>query len=178
MRWVILLIVAGCAHHHARSPSLVLGGHPAYDGVPWYLRCAEPRVFDTPPCSHRLVAQRTTGLLGGTDYSVGGGVRSSLPPMTRAQRLDKLRAVLAAIDAHVAALADVPTQEQRTILKMSVVELRQLLDAWPDVIPEAEELAMLVDRLGTALPLEQPALKKRMNQLADLIRVQVVLGAD
>src|SRR4051812_30760699 len=126
MRSVSLLIViaAGCAHHE--PPALVLNDHLQYEGKPGYLRCPAPRIVDTAPCPNAaqpVVAERATG----TDFTVGGGnetaarppdqLRPALPPMSKMQRVDRMRAVLAAIDAHVAGLDDQPSHEQRLVLQ-------------------------------------------------------------
>lgn len=174
MRCLLVLLLAGCAHQG--GPALVLDELRPYEGMPAYLRCPAPAIVDVPRCPHgsQLVAARETG----TDVAVGGTLQPSQPPLGKMERLERLRANLAAIDAHVASLSDTPTPEQLKILKLTVGELRGLLETWPDVIPEAQEMQQLVDRMETTRPIEQPLLRKRLNQLADLIRVQVVLASD
>jgi hypothetical protein len=154
----------------------VLNEQRPYEGMPAYLLCPAPPIVDVLRCPNgtKLVAARETG----TDVNIGGTLQPSQPPISKMERLDRLRANLAAIDAHVASLSDTPTPEQLKILKLTVGETRALLETWPDVIPEAQEMQQLVDRMETTRPIEQPLLRKRLNQLADLIRVQVVLAAD
>src|SRR6476659_5688675 len=122
---VIALLLVGCAHHG--PPPLVLNQHESYDAVPGYLRCPAPKVVEVTACpgSTQLVVSRESG----GDYSL----RPSAPSMTKMQALDRLRALLAVIDAHVAALGEQPTPDEVQALRLSVAELRKLLDAWPDV---------------------------------------------
>jgi hypothetical protein len=177
MRFMLVLLLGGCAHHVMGGPALALDEQRPYEGIPAYLHCPAPAVIDVPRCPFEpahLVAARETA----TDVNVGGTLQPSQPPLSKMERLERLRANLAAIDAHVASMGDQPTPEQLKILKLTVGELRGLLETWPDVLPEAQEMQQLVDRMETTRPIEQPLLRKRLNQLADLIRVQVVLAAD
>jgi hypothetical protein len=156
---LLALVLAGCGYR-TKGPKLVFNQHPPYNALPQYLA--------KPPPKARLMATRE--------------VASDLPPCTppplsRTERYDRLRALLAAIDAHVASLGDEPTDQQQRLLRASVDELRQLLVAWPDVAPEGEELAQRVEDLSATLPIRQPELRKRIGQLTDLIRVQITLGA-
>jgi hypothetical protein len=175
MRFLVLLFLAGCAHQPA-GPSLVLNEQRPYEGMPAYLLCPAPPIHDVLHCPNgaKLVAARDTG----TDVTVGGTLQPSQPPLSKMERLERLRGNLAAIDAHVASMSDTPTPEQLKILKLTIGELTGLLQTWPDVLPEAQEMQQLVDRMETTRAIEQPLLRKRLNQLADLIRVQVVLAAD
>jgi hypothetical protein len=174
------LLAAACAHP---QPPMVLGDHVPYTGAPLWVRCPAAQVVWQQACPRGGLArpdaatQLTAARAQGSDVIVQSGeIRTAQPPLTQMQRLDKLRAALAAIDAHVAGLGDHPSPEERQVLKLTATEVRKLLETWPDVIPEADEMLLLIDKLETTLPLEQPQVRKRITQLTDLIRLQVVVG--
>jgi hypothetical protein len=170
--FVFLPLLVGCAHHPV--PELVVNERRPYEGIPAYLHCPPPVVAATTKCPFGpLVAAREQP----RDFTVGGELQPT-PPISKAERLQRLRAVLAAVDAHVAELGDRPSHEQITLLKLSVKEMRGLLEAWPDTLAEADELDRLVDELETTMPIQLPLVRRRMSQLADLIRLQVVVGEE
>jgi hypothetical protein len=160
MRCVLIAIVclAGCAHHYQNKsvgPPPMVNVHGPYKGIPSYL------------------TQRTTG----TDFTVleRQPVAGHDESLTRSQRLERIRANLAAVDALVAALGDATiTRNQQLALVATAGELRQLLTMWPDIGSEADELVQRAGELGQGLDLQQPRIKQRMFQLTDLIRLQLL----
>ena len=93
---------------------------------------------------------------------------------TRSQRCDdRLRAVLATIDGQILALTVPPSETQLAALKLQLVELQPLLVPYPDMAAERDELADLVERFPTLNEVDQSSARRRMTQLADLVRVQL-----
>lgn len=85
----------------------------------------------------------------------------------------RLRALLASIDGQLLALSSPPTDVQLAALRLDVAQVQPLLAPYSDVTAERDELAGLVDKLPSMNEVDQGTAKKRMIELADLIRVQL-----
>ncbi len=132
--------------------------HKPYEGKPQYLASARPLQATTSPSQAQQPQQQATE-----------------PECTqRSQRCDeRLRAVLASIDGQILTLSTPPTPIELQALKLQVEELRPLLGPYPDITAEADELAGLVDQLPSQKESTQTTTKRRLVELADLIRVQL-----
>jgi hypothetical protein len=175
MRRLLLavLCVAGCATHakeiEASGPPPIVDVHDPYRGIPQYLATTAPTATEVAAGEKQLVA--------GRDETTAAQPQAVTPEqrLTPAQRVEKIRANLAAVDALVAALGDNPaTKQQRLVLMAIAGELQRLLVAWPDIGAEADELVERTGQLGQGLKVQQPRLKQRIFQLTDLIRLQLM----
>jgi hypothetical protein len=125
--------------------------HEPYRGKPRYLAEARPLHPVKPPvASDNPCAQRSTSCE------------------------DRLRALLAAVDGHLLALTEPPKQEELKALDLTLGELPALLVPYTDVTSEGDELLESLAKLPTASVVDREALKQRMKDLVDLIRVQLV----
>ena len=168
MRWVVLACAvssfAGCRTFHefevtppskvAQAPMKkadVIGqSHRPYAGKPQYLAAARP-------------LQPTTS-----------DKRNPNPCAVRSAACDeRLRAVLASIDGQILALSTPPTDVQLAALRLDLAQVQPLLAPYSDITAERDELAGLVDQLPSMTEIQQGAAKRRMIDLADLIRVQL-----
>ncbi len=96
------------------------------------------------------------------------------PCATRSAACDeRLRAILASIDGQILSLSSPPTDVQLAALRLDIAQAQPLLAPYPDITAERDELAELVDKLPTMKSIDQDAAKKRMLELADLLRVQL-----
>jgi hypothetical protein len=86
---------------------------------------------------------------------------------------ERLRALLASIDGQILALSTPATDVQLAALRLDVAQVQPLLAPYSDITAERDELAGLVDKIGSMNEVDQGAAKKRMIELADLIRVQL-----
>lgn len=86
---------------------------------------------------------------------------------------ERLRAVLASIDGQILALSSPPTDVQLAALRLDVAQVQPLLAPYSDIAAERDELAALVDKMASMNQVDQGTAKKRMIELADLIRVQL-----
>jgi hypothetical protein len=163
---VALALVAGCAHEP--GPELYLNEHQPYTAIPPSLQRA---------MAMQQQSVRLAEAVRYSDVNVVGGTAAALPscPIPKDVRLQRVRAQLAAIDAHMAALGGRPADEQeRLILQSTATDLRELLSAWPDITSEADELLQRTGQLGKGLAIEQPQIVQRINTLTDLIRLQLM----
>ena len=58
-------------------------------------------------------------------------------------------------------------------LRLQLIQLTPLLAAYPDIAAERQELGDIVEKLPTQTPIDQASSRKRLVELADLIRVQL-----
>jgi hypothetical protein len=86
---------------------------------------------------------------------------------------DRLRALLAAVDGQLLALATPPRENELQALNLSLADLPPLLAPYTDVTAEADELISTACKLPEATAIDRDSLKKRMHELVDLIRVQL-----
>ena len=86
---------------------------------------------------------------------------------------DRLRAVLASIEAQSLALSNPPTPLEVQSLRLSILQLTPLLTPYPDMLSERDELGQIVEKLPETPAAKQGPLRKRMSDLIDLIRVQL-----
>jgi hypothetical protein len=86
---------------------------------------------------------------------------------------DRLRAVLATIDGQILALSTPPTELQLTALRLATEQLAPLLQPYPDIMAERDELVAAVGNFSTLTPVDQASSRRRMTELTDLIRVQL-----
>jgi hypothetical protein len=170
MKWMwIVVLVGGCAHEP--GPLLAtLGENVPYTGIPPYLKSPKP------PMQIAAVERVSdVNVVGGTDTTTTTTTVLQPCPIPKDVRLQRVRALLAAVDAQMAALGGRPANEmERLILQSTATELRELLIAWPDILSEADELIQRTGQLGTGLAIEQPQKVQRINQLTDLIRLQLM----
>jgi hypothetical protein len=155
-----LLLFCSCAGGTAArtasvDPTIAVGRtHQGYHGKPVYLAAARP----LPP-------------------SVTTQPEPPNPCRTRSDDCDdKLRAALAGLDLQVLALAAPATELQLRALELAARNLAPLLAPYPDLQPEADEVAKLATELPTHPAAEQGPIKKRLIELSDLLRVQVAAG--
>ncbi len=164
----MLFAVAGCQTFHefeltpppkvaeaaARAPiraDTIGHTHNPYTGKPKYLAEARPMLPTT------------------SDKQANAN-----PCARRSPQCDeRLRALLASIDGQILALSSPPTDVQLAALRLDVAQVEPLLAPYSDITAERDELAALVDKIATMSPIDQGAAKKRMQELADLIRVQL-----
>jgi hypothetical protein len=147
------LLLMGCATQKAPvrvvTPAEMIGQtHQPYHGRPSYLASA--------------------GLMHATRPVGESGCTTPTPDC-----VERLRAVLTALDGHVLALTAEPTPVQVQGLRLAIIELTPLLTPYPDMLPERTELGVLVEKLPTASPTQVPLLQKRMTELVDLMRIQL-----
>jgi hypothetical protein len=155
------IFIAGCAH--SPGPELTLNEHVPYSAIPADLNLAK----------HQRA--QLAAIERASDVSPGGMAAVPPCPIPKEVRLQRVRALLAAVDAHVAALGGRSADEQeRLILQSTATELRELLVAWPDILSEADELIQRTGQLGKGMAINQPPLVQRINQLTDLIRLQLM----
>lgn len=160
----LLFAAAGCRTFHefemtppsklaetATKADTIGHTHQPYGGIPKYLAEARPMLpttsdkqANTNPCARRS-----------------------------AECDERLRALLASIDGQLLALSTPPTDVQLAALRLDVAQVQPLLAPYPDITSERDELASLVDKLPSLQEVDQGAAKKRMIELADLIRVQL-----
>ena len=146
-----------------------------------------------PPKVHEAVAEPPpkTGTIGHTHEPYAGkptylaearpmlpttsdDKRNQNPCATRSATCDeRLRALLASIDGQILALSTPPTDVQLAALRLDVAQVQPLLAPYSDITAERDELAALVDKIPSMNQVDQGAAKKRMIELADLIRVQL-----
>jgi hypothetical protein len=152
-----LLLLAGSCAPRVKQPGRVdptkaVGQtHQPYRGKPAYLASAHP-----------LVPTATTQ------------PEPANACLERSPACDqRLRAALAALDLQVLALSAPPTELQLRALELGVRNVAPLLVPYPDLEPQLEEVADLVTELPTHPVAEQTAVRKRMIELSDLMRVQL-----
>src|SRR3954463_8644612 len=158
--FALALVAGGCGHFHptaeyteASAEVPRIGStHTPYRGKPAYLASArplQPVARPQAPASDNPCAQRSRTCD------------------------DRLRALLAAVDAEVLALSTPPTESEVEALRLTLVDLPSLLAPYTDVTAEGDELAVAVCKLPEATPRERGPLTPRMHELIDLIRVQL-----
>ncbi|HEY7955317.1 MAG TPA: hypothetical protein VII38_08485 [Polyangia bacterium] len=160
--FAIAIGLCGCAHRPPPAPSQPTIGesHRPYTGVPWYMelnrqeRAAAPAV-SVPP--------------GEREPVVGGQI-------PKGERLDRLRALLAAADAEIVLIGPNQTEADQRALTLTVGEIVTLLKPYPDIAAEADELRELTAKLPATRAIELTQVKRRMGELTDLIRVQLLAG--
>lgn len=142
-------------------PSDSLGRtHRPYAGKPRYLAAARPLAPTTSPAA--------------TGDKPSAALAADNPCRARSPACDtRLRAVLAALDAQILALAAPPAESELSALRRSLARLTPLLAAYPDFAAERDELAALVEKYATLSTVDQAAARRRMIELADLVRVQL-----
>jgi hypothetical protein len=145
------LTVGGCAHHVTYADPLADAGssHQPYVGKPVYLASARP-------------------------MANVGPTQEAQPCASRSAACDaKLRAALADLDLQTLALSTPPTDLQLQALTLAVHNVNPLLAAYPDVQAEGDEIGRLTADLPTHSVAEQAAVKQRLVELSDLIRIQI-----
>ncbi len=135
-------------------PSTAPGrSHEPYTGMPKYLAAARPLRPTTsttcPPGAHNPCA-----------------FRSQVCD-------DRLRGVLTSIDGEILTLSTPPTELQLSALRLDVDQLGPLLAPYPDMASERDELGQLVGKLPSMTMVDQMGTRRRMTELADLLRVQL-----
>ena len=193
---VAAMLLAGCA---TPAPRTQIGQSlRSFEGLPFYLSSAWTRAHPQPgepPPGRRLAAAER----GGSDVMVRGSETTApsqaqaapsqaqaapspaeQPTLTQADRLLRIRALLAAINAHLVAIdargGRTPTVEQQRALALTIEDLGEMLEAFPDVVPEGDELRGLVERLPDTPPGRMPPMLRRMQDLTDLILLQIFVG--
>jgi hypothetical protein len=154
--------LAACAHRPAPQPALGKSFAP-FHGRPTYLIAQASQ-------GNRWV---TPGAAPATDERMP--VVGSRPLPTGAA-LERVRANLAAIDAHVAALGDDDNPEAAAALDLTTQALRDDLTPFTDLAAEVDELRHIVAELPDTPRARFPVVRARMNELTDLIRLQLVAG--
>lgn len=157
-------LAAGCAHHHYTkhaelAPIPGVSNRP-FTGVPWYL---EPAQASVPPVRAPSWSSQREPVVGG-----------AVPHGTER---DRLRALLAAADAEIVLVGESQTPDERRALALTVDEIAERLKPYPDIAAEADELRELTRALPTTRAIDLPRVKKRMGQLTDLIRLQLLAGS-
>jgi hypothetical protein len=154
------MLLVACAHEPgaptAVGPSPMIGqAHQPYRGKPSYLATARDTMYQT-----RAIDERDAS--------------AQAPCVSRSATCDdRLRAVLASIDAQVVALGSPPSPVQVKALELAIIELTPLLTPYPDMTAERNELGALVEKLATLSPAQRERAEKRMTQLTDLMRIQL-----
>lgn len=186
--WLCVLALAGCEHAfeiYSPPPEKIDPGqydtightHVPYTAVPRAL--AEAR----PPSATPQPAAAPSATVGRPPYLAAA--RPLLPTReptagapnpcrTRSTECDtRLRALLASLDGQILALQSPPTDLEMQSLRLVVLQLTPLLTPYPDMAAERDELGDLVEKLPTAPPRRQEAIKRRMTEVTDLLRVQL-----
>jgi hypothetical protein len=146
------LALAGCAHK--LPPMEVVGQtHAPYTGKPAYLDEAAPPRY------------------AGRGWP--GGQVAGPRALPAGERRERLRALLAAVDAHS---VSVETLGDVRALQLTADEIVELVRPWPDLNAEADELRHIVTNLPKLPPKERDRARARMNQLTDLLRLQLLAG--
>jgi hypothetical protein len=166
---VAAVLLVGCAPPapppFAFWPPLGRDEQP-YTGMPWYLQPdrgswaeARQRIESEPAAAY----SERQPVVGGRDLPTG-------------ERMARLRALLAAVDAHTYAVADRPGVADVQALELTIDELSRLLAPYPDIEYEVGELRELARIIPSTPRAYLPKLRLRIGQLTDLIRVQLVAG--
>lgn len=159
-----VLALAGCAHDQmgpTQQPNVVAMApqpydtvghtHEPYRGRPKYLAEARPMLPENQPAAG-----------------------APNPCQTRSATCDeRLRAVLASIEAQILAMQTPPTALELQSLRLSVLQLTPLLTPYPDMMSERDELGQLIEKLPETPPAQQGAIRNRMTEVTDLLRIQL-----
>src|SRR5581483_5866214 len=129
---VAVMLAAGCAHAPP-PPHAAIGGEPRpYRGLPSYLQ--------QPPRDPNIDREPAAGV-NEREPVVG---HRALPS---GERLARLHALLAAVDAHAYTIADrVGTADVRA-LELTLDEIAALLAPYPDLEYEVDELRALTEQI-------------------------------
>jgi hypothetical protein len=140
--------------HHEEEP--VGTSSAPFTARPRYLASASPLEFGVPPAP------------GAERVPVVGS-----RPLPEGSERTRLRSLLAAVDAQLAAVELGPTPEELTALTLTAHALSELLRPYPDLYRDAEELRALAEKLPSASSAEAARARRRIGDLADLIRLQL-----
>jgi hypothetical protein len=159
----LVLALASCVYAPPPTPPIgpeVGTSHRPFCGVPYYLLPCERleivRALPT-PSERQPVAGRS-------DRPTG-------------ERMQRARALLAAVDAHGYGTAGPPSTASIAALELTLDELGQLLAPYPELGEEVEELRRLAHALPQARTIDLPRLRARIAEITDLIRFQLVAAA-
>jgi hypothetical protein len=159
--WLALALLCGCEHGFESTmwmpsrpppepPQRGVGqSHEPYGGRPKYLAAAGPMLPTRDATRENLCAVRSPSCIA------------------------RLRTLLASVDAQILALESPPTGTEAQALRLAIAELTPLLAAYPDMMAERDELETLLDKYPALPSLQQAAAKRRMLELADLLRVEL-----
>jgi hypothetical protein len=100
--------------------------------------------------------------------------QKSQPPPSKADHLDQVRVLLAAVDAHVVGVGQRSSPKEQRALELTTQEVVTLLEPYPDIIWEARELRDDASELPSVTPARRSGLRHRMGELTDLIRLQLL----
>ena len=152
----------GCVHAPPPVCNVIGGEQRPYRGLPSYLQ--------HPPRDPNVDREPAIGV----DERAPVVGHRALPA---GERLARLHALLAAVDAHAYTIADRAGTADVRALELTLDEIATLLAPYPDLEYEVDELRALTEQIPSTPAPRLPRLRARMAELTDLIRLQLVAGA-
>lgn len=137
-----------------------------YAGLPFYLQAGYGRTHESKVADDRLA-------VAGEEGEAPERTARALP---MGPRLDRVRSLLAAVDTQLVALPERVDRAGLEELALALEELDELLEPFTDITWEVRELEEIVARLPDLPPAQQVAARRRMGELTDLIRLQLLAG--
>jgi hypothetical protein len=141
------------------------------------------KVADIPPPSPDAPGRSHTPYTGKPKYLASAGPMlptSNRPPAgfnpcaVRSQPCEEqLRALLLSLDGQILGLSTPVTDLQLSALVAQARQLAPLLVPYQDMASEGDELLTVVARLPSMTSIDQRSARRRLIELADLIRVQL-----